>query len=312
MIATAIAYIVFNRPEHTRTTFAAIRAEQPALLFIIADGPRPNNSADAVRCEEVRQIVEEVDWPCEVKHNYADRNLGCKARVSSGLDWVFSHVDQAIILEDDCLPHPDFFGFCDTLLHRYVDDERVWAITGDNFQSGQRRGNAAYYFSKYPHCWGWATWRRAWRHYDGDLSFWPSWRQTQAWAWSAPDLVERRYWEGIFDRMARNEIDTWDYPWTASVWFGGGLTATPNVNLVSNIGFGPDATHTAAAVHQDGLPSARLGPLTHPKQVRQNLAADRYVFDHQFGGSRLRPQPRLHAIARRILKRITLGLRLSH
>lgn len=129
-----IAYIIFNRPRHTRETFAAIRAQQPAKLFIIADGPRPGHPTDAERCREVQEIVEQIDWPCEVYRNYADENLGLKRRVSSGLDWVFEKVDRVIVLEDDCLPHPDFFGFCETLLERYENDERVWVITGNNFQ----------------------------------------------------------------------------------------------------------------------------------------------------------------------------------
>ena len=283
-LKTPVAYIIFNRPRHTRETFAAIRAQRPETLLIISDGPREGHPTDAERCCETREIVEQIDWPCRVLKNYAQQNMGCKKRVSSGLDWVFEQVERAIILEDDCLPNDDFFGFCDTLLDRYEHDERVWVVTGNNFQRGQKRGDAAYYFSKYNHCWGWATWRRAWQHYRVDMPFWPEWKSTADWRYKTLDSVERAVWSDFLDRVKNGEIDTWDYQWTACAWYYGGLTATPNVNLVTNLGFGPDATHTLATGDQEGLPSLPLGELTHPNIMKQNLAADLFVFNHHFGG----------------------------
>ena len=285
MLKTPIAYLIFNRPRHTRETFAAIRAQRPSTLLIIADGPRLGHPTDADRCRETREVVEQIDWPCKVLHNYATQNMGCKRRVSSGLDWVFEQVERAIIIEDDCLPNEDFFSFCDALLDRYEDDERVWVVTGNNFQRGQKRGEEAYYFSKYNHCWGWATWRRAWQHYRVDMPFWPAWQSTADWRNKTPDVVERKVWSDFFDRVKNNEIDTWDYQWTACVWFHGGLTATPNANLVTNLGFGPDATHTVSADDEEGLPSQSLGPLTHPLQVKQDRAADRLIFANNFDGA---------------------------
>jgi hypothetical protein len=285
MCRTSVAYIVFNRPEHTDRTFAVLRKQRPARLFIIADGPRPGHATDEKRCAAVRRIVDAVDWPCEVYRNYADHNLGLKRRVSSGLDWVFEQVERAIILEDDCVAHPDFFTFCDTLLEHYADDARVAVVTGNNFQNGRRRGEASYYFSKYNHCWGWATWSRAWRLYQDDLPFWPEWRESSAWKRQAPDRVERTYWEGIFDRVHAEDIDSWAYPWTACVWYRNGLTATPNVNLVSNIGFGSESTHTALADSPfAAMATGELGAITHPASVIPDVRADRYVFDRTFGG----------------------------
>ncbi len=281
---TPIAYIVFNRPRHTAETFAAIKKARPKQLFIIADGPRYGHPTDIERCRAVRQIVDVVDWPCEVHRNYADENLGLKRRVSSGLNWVFSQVEQAIILEDDCLPHPDFFVFCSDLLRRYKDDHRVWVVTGNNYQNGKKRGNESYYFSKYGHCWGWATWRRAWESFDGDLNFWPAWKESSDWQKKTPDQFEQRYWVDIFDRIYGHQIDSWAYPWMACLWYRGGLTATPRVNLVTNIGIGPDGTHTIADEDQPGTPVRPLGLLTHPNSVEQNLKADQYVFDHLLGG----------------------------
>ena len=283
-LKTPVAYIIFNRPRHTRETFAAIRAQRPETLLIIADGPREGHPTDAERCRETREIVEQIDWPCRVLQNYAQQNMGCKKRVSSGLDWVFEQVERAIIIEDDCLPNDDFFVFCDTLLDRYEHDERVWVVTGNNFQRGQKRGDAAYYFSKYNHCWGWATWRRAWQHYRVDMPFWPEWGTTADWRHKSLDSVERKVWSGFLDRVKNGEIDTWDYQWTACAWYYGGLTATPNANLVTNLGFGPDATHTVATGDQEGLPAQALGSLTHLTEIKQDRSADRFVFNHHFGG----------------------------
>ena len=301
MTLTPIAYIIFNRPSHTERTFAVLREQQVPMLFIIADGPRSGHPTDAERCAKVRAIVERVDWPCVVHRNYAETNLGLKRRVSSGLDWVFGQVDRAIVLEDDCLPHPDFFIFCDTLLERFAGDERVWVVTGNNFQSGRWRGEASYYFSKYNHCWGWATWRRAWRNYQGDLPFWPEWKVSNSWRQKTPDPVERSYWAEIFHRVHAGSIDSWAYPWTGCAWYHDGLTATPNVNLVTNIGFDSDATHTYSAVAQGGLPTAPLGPIVHQVEVTQDVRADRFAFDHHFGGLHQRWHRRLISLPRRVV-----------
>lgn len=299
-LTTPIAFIAFNRPRHTLKTFESIRAQQPTELFLISDGPRPRHPTDTENCHHVREILAGVDWPCTVHRNYSDVNMGCKARVISGLNWVFEKVDRAIILEDDCLPNDDFYPFCQELLERYRDDARVMTITGNNFQDGQLRGDDSYYFSKYNHIWGWATWRRAWQKNDPTLSFWPTWKISSDWVTHSPDHLERAHWSGIFDQMYRNEIDTWDYPWTANIWYHGGLIATPNVNLVTNIGFGPDGTHTVSYQDEEGIATHSLQwPLHHPHQVSQNTQADRYVYDHLLGGIYKRfPQALLYLPAR--------------
>lgn len=286
-VSAPVAYIVFNRPDHTRLSLARIREMKPRQLFIVADGPRLGMPEDARLCDEVRELVAEIDWDCDVRQDYSERNLGCKVRVTSGLDWVFSHVDRAIVLEDDCIPHPDFFAFCDDLLDRYADDPRVATITGGNFQDGRRRGDSSYYFSRYVHGWGWATWQRAWSLRDPEITFWDTWRRSEEWRSTVPDPVERRYWGRAFDRVGNGDI--WDYQWLASTWYHGGLTATPNVNLVSNIGFGPEALHTTDPTSPFAdLPVTSLGPLTHPSDITVDVEADRFVFDHVFGGASLR------------------------
>lgn len=281
----AVLFLVFNRPDTTAHVFEAIRKAKPPRLYVAADGPRASRAGEAEKVAKVREIATAVDWPCEVKTLFREENLGCKYAVSGGITWFFENEEQGIILEDDCLPHPDFFTFCETLLDCYATDDRVWVITGDNFQNGVRRGEGSYYFSRYNHVWGWASWRRAWQKADMDIRFWPEWKTSPTWKDFWPDSTARKYWEKIFDRMYRAEIDTWDYPWTASVWYHGGLTATPNVNLVSNIGFGADSTHTHYAYSPlAGMATCAIGQLHHPKIIEQDAAADRYVFDYTFRG----------------------------
>lgn len=298
---TAVLFLVFNRPVLTAQVFEAIRKARPPRLYVAADGPRSSRAGESERCEAVRRIATNVDWPCDVRMLFRETNLGCKMGVSGGINWFFEHEDQGIILEDDCLPHPDFFRFCEELLDRYANDARVSVITGNNFQDGRRRGDAAYYFSKYNHCWGWATWRRAWKHYQGDLPFWPHWRHSADWLRLTPDKVERRYWAKIFERVRAGEIDSWAYPWTGSVWHHGGFTATPNVNLVKNIGFGPDSTHTASADSpQANIETGTLGELSHPEVVGHHHEADRYVFENTFGGRGMRFPYVLYSFPRRV------------
>jgi hypothetical protein len=285
-LTVPVAFIVFNRPEITEKSFSLIRNQRPTKLFIIADGPRPNRQDDIEKCSIVRHIVSNVDWPCEVHRNYSETNLGCKYRPITGLDWVFQSVDRAIILEDDVMPSHDFFKFCSELLDYYAVDDRVWVITGDNFQGGQRRGEAAYYFSCFNHVWGWATWRRAWEKNDPHISFWPAFQKTKQWQSIWRKRSVRKYWETLFDNVYKNKHESaWDYPWTASIWFHGGLTATPNINLVSNLGFGPDATHTTSDTHKlSNIPVESLGNLTHPTDIVRNEAADQFCFDYVWNG----------------------------
>ena len=237
-LTTPVAFLIFNRPHFTERVFAAIAAAKPPKLLVVADGPRPDRQGEAEQCDATRHIIERVDWDCQVLTNYSNAHLGCKRRVSSGLDWVFGTVDEAIILEDDCLPHPSFFRFCQELLQRYRDDERIAQIGGVNFQRGRRRTDYSYYFSRYAHIWGWASWRRAWRHYDVALKAWPLIRNGSWLGDMLGNPKEVRYWQDIFQAVFDEKIDTWDYQWLFASWLQNALTVLPSVNLVSNIGFG--------------------------------------------------------------------------
>lgn len=279
-LATPVALILFNRPETTRRVFAEIARARPSRLLAVADGPRPDRPGEAERCAEARAVLGAVDWPCEVSTHFSDVNLGCRRRLSSGIDWIFAQAPEAIILEDDCLPHPTFFRFCEELLARYRDDRRVSQIDGVNFQDGFRPNADSYYFSKYSHVWGWASWRDRWRSfYDPDLTHWPAIRDAGRTADLVGGAAEADYWREIFDRVHRGEIDTWDYQWTFACMRAGSRAVIPAVNLVCNIGFGAGATHTHDRNPLAELPvEAMEFPLRHPGEMFAARALDERFF----------------------------------
>jgi hypothetical protein len=282
-LTTPVAFIVFNRPHTTAKVFAAIRQAQPSQLLIIADGPRLDRAGEAENCQQVRAICDRIDWECEVKRNYADVNLGCQKRVASGLDWVFTEVEEAIILEDDCLPHPTFFPFCQELLEKYRSDRRIMAISGDNFQFGLKRTNYSYYFSIYSDTWGWATWRRAWQYNDIDMKLFPT---IQAGGW-LEDIFNhnrrlKKYWHNIFEDCYAGKSTTWDYQWVFACMIQSGLTVIPNVNLISNIGFDETATHTTAPDNLANMATeALIFPLVHPPFVISDTRSEAISQTHE-------------------------------
>jgi hypothetical protein len=241
---TPILFLVFNRPDPTRKVFETIRKIKPKQLFVAADGPRKDRPLDIEMCEEVKRIVTQVDWNCDLKILFQEENLGCGKAVSEAISWFFEKVDQGIILEDDCLPDISFFEFCSILLHRHKYDDQVMHIGGNNFQFGKNRGNGDYYYSILGHIWGWATWRRAWRHYEFDLATAkPVSEESFSRAFKQNDLFIN-YYKDVFLQVGDHKIDTWDYQWLYTIIRNNGLAICPEVNLVQNIGFGKDATHT--------------------------------------------------------------------
>jgi hypothetical protein len=302
--------IVFNRPELTGRLFRIITAQRPETLLIIADGPRPNRPGEAENCRAVREIVSKVDWPCEVLTNFSETNLGCRRRVSSGLDWVFQQVERSIILEDDCMPDPTFFEYCAELLQRYRDEPRVMHITADNFQPPDWTCPDSYYFSKYASIWGWATWRRAWKLYDVDMARWP---KLKADNWLSTYLANPReasLWTRYFDDVHSGGCDTWDHQWSFACFSNQGLGITPAVNLVSNLGFGPGATHTTVASPLSDRPVKPMTfPLRHPDKIQPATIEDAFVFN-QFLDAGPEPAPGITTRARRRLGRTlrTLGV----
>lgn len=271
----AVLLLIFNRPDHTRRCLDAIAKARPSHLFVAADGPRTGFVGEADQCRQAREVVESIDWPCEVHTLFQETNLGCERAVSLAISWFFENVQSGIILEDDCIADPTFFAFCQSMLQRYRDDERVGVVTGNNFQRGQVRGDASYYFSKYNHCWGWATWKRAWDCFDFSMSH-PSLSDLEVINQFACARGEDRYWRRVFKKVQKGEINSWAYRWTYSCWANRLLTVTPQNNLVENIGFGKDATHT---IENGGhLPKRQQieFPLVHPRNVIPSVDADTY------------------------------------
>jgi hypothetical protein len=278
---TAVALIIFNRPDTTAQVFDQIARARPRRLFVIADGPRADRPLEADKCAAARTVVDRVDWPCEVARNYSDVNLGVGTRPASGIQWVFKHVDRAIILEDDCVPHPTFFPYCEELLDKYADDERVMHISGDNWHFG--RQHFSYFFSAYCYSCGWATWRRAFQHYDPNTQLWGTLRNT---SWLMDTLGDRQaaqFWATKFDATYAAGIHTngWDWPWLFACWAHRGLSILPSTNLISNIGFSKDATHTRTAEDERAfVPAAGMPfPLRHPPYMIRNTDADRQIFE---------------------------------
>ena len=284
-LTTPVAMLVFNRPELTARVFDTIRAARPPLLLVVADGPRRGRRDDLEKCADVRRIVDRIDWPCQVIRNYAEENLGCKLRVSSGLDWVFDQVEEAIILEDDCLPNHTFFRFCQEMLEKYRNDPRIASIGGSNYQFDFHNYPHSYYFSIYNHIWGWASWKRAWLDYEIGMSEWLNIKKTD---WLSNIFDQKKdinYWKYRFDKVYNNEIDTWDIQWTFACWLKNKLSIIPTLNLVSNIGFGPDALHTIdASSRLASIPTAPMKfPLNHPPFVMRNILADTVTQKNVFG-----------------------------
>jgi hypothetical protein len=290
-LSTPVAFLIFNRPDLTETVFRAIARARPAKLLVVADGPR--SAAEAEKCRQARAVIESVDWDCEVLTNFSEDNLGCKQRVASGLDWIFSSVDEAIILEDDCLPAPSFFGFCEELLDRYRHDMRIMHVCGSNFLAGREQIDQSYYYSRYSFCWGWASWKRAWKFYDPEMKSWPHFQQQGLIEKIFEDPDEQSYWTNILASTFNGEIDTWDFQWFYTCFAQGGLTVVPSVNLVSNLGLRPDATHTKNVHEREylgNIPAGSIDRIDHPEFVVRHRDADRDVFESYFGGSHLHPQ----------------------
>jgi hypothetical protein len=274
-----VLFLIFNRPEPTQRVFQAIRAARPPRLYVAADGPRADRAGEAERCEAARRVVQDIDWPCRVETLFRSHNLGCKQAVSHAVDWFFEHEEEGIILEDDCLPDPTFFPFCEELLAHYRDEQSVALICGANFQFGRTHGDASYYFSRYVHIWGWASWRRAWRLYDRDIKCWPQFRSNGALERILGSRSrEISYWRRIFDSVHAGKIDTWDYQVNLMLWANAMVSVLPQRNLVSNIGFGAEATHTRDASRCANLPLRSMEfPLRHPPVVQTCASADDYT-----------------------------------
>jgi hypothetical protein len=309
MLQTPVALIAFKRPELTRRTLAAIREARPETLFLVCDGPRPGREDDATGCAETRAVLEEIDWPCTVHRKYSEANLGCEGNVELGLDWVFSQVDRAIILEDDCIPDPTFFRFADELLERYADDERVWHVAGNShWVDPALFAGDSYRFSTWASVWGWATWARAWQAHRAVFTRTHAGTENTGTTVAvertrplppSPGSLSTVTGERHFAHVAESvdgDAYGWDSHWWVTIMAHGGLSATPALNLVANDGFGEGATHTRSS--RPVTPSVpQPFPLVHPAQVALDVAVER-----ELELVLMRANGRLARAARKVIK----------
>lgn len=270
--------MVFNRLDTTKKVFEQIRKAKPPRLYISADGAREFKLDEAQKIEEVRAyILENIDWECQVKTLFRDKNLGCREAIIEAITWFFSYEKQGIILEDDCLPVQSFFWFCEEMLDYYGNDKRIWHISGDNFQNGIKYGDGSYYYSRYTHIWGWATWADRWQKYDPNLSTLSQFKQQNIISMVFDNKNEQRFWLDVFDKIYQKKFMTcWDYQWSYCAFANNGLCILPNVNMISNIGFGENATHTHDLESEmANIESKEIDfPIVHPTFKVANKIAD--------------------------------------
>lgn len=273
---TAVAFIIFKRPDSTRRVFDSIRQAQPPRLYLVSDGPRPSVPREAELVEETRKLVENVDWPCDVIRIYREWNWGCGDNIVNALDWIFEREDSLIILEDDCLPHPSFYRYCEELLEKYAEEERVMSIGGDRSFPMVPNDGVSFTFSRYPLIWGWATWRRAWtkngyhRIYSKDSGTGKSVLKPQG--PENRDLYQHHDGKRPFE---------WDYVWRLTLLANRALACVPAENLITNIGYGEFATHTTVVDARANYPLGNIEfPLTFPKVIKEDRQTSRLIERH--------------------------------
>jgi hypothetical protein len=297
---TPVALFLYRRPDTSARVLDAVRQARPGRLLVVANAPRADVEGDAELCEATRALIETVDWECEIATDFASEHLTQTERIESGLDWVFGQCEEAILLEDDCVPDPTFFRYCDEMLERHREDERVMSISGNNFQFFAPASEDSYYFSRYPLTWGWATWRRAWRRHDPAMAAWPELRDSD-WLEQFFDTDgDISYWSHILE-MAHRDHDAWDRAWLFSCWVLGGLHVIPNINLVANVGFREDATHTTPlqGLLLADLPTEPMSfPLRHAPEIERNAPADRHTDRLLYGGNLSRMLGRVRRMRR--------------
>ena len=281
---TPILFLIFNRPDTTQKVFDEIKKQKPRHLYIAADWPRENKQLEKEKCEETRNIIKQVDRDCEVKTFFREKNLWCKIAVSSAITWFFDQVEQGIILEDDCLPDESFFWFCEIMLEKYKNDNRIMHISWDCFLPKKRQNSKSYYFSYYNHIWWWATWRRAWKLYDPDIKSYQKFKKTNMIETITPNYFTKQFWLHNFDLVYHNKHDTRDYQWTYCVWVNHWLAILPWVNLISNIWFSPSALHTKNESWISDLPTKKIDyeNLIKPQFVLPDIEKIKYTEEKVF------------------------------
>ena len=304
--STPILLIVWRRPKETLEVINSLRKIKPKKLFISCDGPRLRNKEEAFKVKKTQEVCKKfINWDCEIKWQISEKNLGCKIGVVSAINWFFKNVHEGIILEDDNVAHPDFFTFCENLLEKYREDYRVWCISGSNNQDNIHRGDGSYYFGKIPLIWGWATWKDRWHNYDVEIRDWPDIKSSNMLANIFEDQIEKDYWTNIWDNFYKTGTpDTWDYSWVLTCLINNALIAIPNENLINNIGFNSNATHTTWEKKSTSIVKSIGKKIIHPKILVCDKEAEKYQFDFYFGGYSIRVNQNLIMRIKNKLKRL--------
>ena len=305
MTEVPVLYIIFNRLDTVRKSFESIRKAQPAKLYIAADGPRKGRENEKERCEEVRSwVLSQIDWDCEVHQRFQEKNVGCGHHPADAITWLFENEDQGIIMEDDCVASPSFFPFVAEMLERYKNDKDVSIVCGSNFDRSHRfqAKDADYFFSKISYTWGWATWKRNWVDYDYTMQAWNTINKSRLLKWLFDEPEYREYWRYIFDTTVKTQPqDIWDYQFFFSCYKKRQMSIVPNVNLISNIGDGTDATHIMKSDGRLGIEFGELGfPLRHPEKKYRNEPYDNLLQETCYG--RVAVVPTFTKFKRRIKK----------
>lgn len=279
-----VTLIFYRRPDCLRSVLATLRVYRPDTIFAVSDGARPGDQAGEDLVGACRALLaSEINWPCRVEKIFAPTNLGLRERVESGLDEVFQRTPFSVILEEDCAPRADFFPFVEAVRSRWEGNERIGGISGSCFLPVKFHPRESYFFSRYPHIWGWATWARCWHAHNRGDSAWPLTGGVRS-LWPDMNSGEALYWEKIFSRVYSHQLETWDYRWLLSCWRQKWVAATPSENLVENIGFGKDATNTSDPAIRPGVERVeRLSPpWKHPAEVERDAKADEAVFKNHY------------------------------
>lgn len=275
---TPILLLIYNRPKYTEKVFSVIREIKPKKLFIHADGPKSEKPEDVVLCNQARDIVNNIDWDCEIKKLFRDTNLGCKLGMSRGINWFFDNVGEGIIIEDDCLPNKSFFKFCEDLLEKYRHEEKVMMISGSN-PAISVDIKTDYFFSQFYHIWGWATWKRAWNKFDINISNWPKFRDSDFLEKKFPHSEENKIFvRQMFDQIYGNKSSVWGVQWTYTCLVNNSFAILPKHNMVSNIGF--TGTHQ---MNKDQLllksEEIDFSKFKHPNRITINYDLENYLFE---------------------------------
>lgn len=279
---TPILFLIFNRPDTTLQVFNRLKVLKPKYLYVAADGPRESKTNELEKCEETRNIIKQINWDCELKTLFREKNLGCGKAVSSAISWFFDNVEEGIILEDDCLPSLSFFKFSSELLEKYRTDQRIWHISGYNLQEGKKRGSADYYFSQETPIWGWATWRRVWKHYNLTLESLSELEKTSSKVSLKVSKIHSLTALYDYRKVTAGKVDTWDYQYSYYQLVNHGLSIVPNSNLVENIGFTPDATHQNKQKDTfiaNKATDVDYSEMKHPLFVLPHVEADKYTYN---------------------------------